>query len=209
MSFDSLAQPWAPTKTDRTQRIPKAANSSWMYMHHPTSWSLEYVKDGKKTKPVFVPKLSRFIMKAGVNGVGGTNDAPQTALARTQIRDNGNVIIDPSKHDYLRVYPAIGGTLTINKWTNPKNLGGKIFMVSDDDGFREWRKSLVADGIIEVPNELVIQGIIQKQLDLIVMHNSKPHIPQAQKDATDAEQKLEDMRKALEGIKKDGKKYYE
>ena len=209
MSFDSLAQPWAPNKTDKTQRIPKASNSSWRYMHHPTSWSLEYVQDGKKTKPIFVPKLARFVLKAGVNGIGGTNDAPQTALARTQIQDAGNTIIDPSKHDYLRVYPAVGGTLTLNKWTKPENLGGRVFMVSDDEGFRDWRKNLVRDEVIDMPNLLVLQAIMRKQQELIIMHNSKPHIPQAQKELTLAEQRYEDMQKAYEAIEKQGKKYYE
>ena len=178
-------------------------------MHHPTSWSLEYITDGKKSKPIFVPKLARFILKAGTNGIGGTDDNPQTAVARVQQMDRGNIIIDPSKVDYLRVYPAIGGDLTLNKWTKIENLGGKVFFLKDDEGFREFRKNLVRDEIVEPPNPLVIKGIIRKQQEIIVMHNSKPHIPQASKEATAAEKKLEDMRTALAAIEKHGKKYYE
>ena len=125
---------------------------------------------------------------------------------RTQIQDAGNTIIDPSKHDYLRVYPAVGGTLTLNKWTKPENLGGRVFMVSDDEGFRDWRKNLVRDEVIDMPNLLVLQAIMRKQQELIIMHNSKPHIPQAQKELTLAEQRYEDMKKAYEAIEKQGKK---
>ena len=211
MSYNDLAQPWSPSRRSATQRIPKQANSNWRYMHHPTSWSLEYVEDSKKKekKPIWLPKLSRLVLRPGVNGVGGTQDAPQTALARLQAQDRGNIIIDPNEHDYLRVYPAIGGELTVNKWAKIENLGGKIFISSDDEGFAQFRKDLVSEGIVDPPHEQIIAGLILKQSEIITMHNSKPHIPAAVAQATDADQKLADMHKATAGLKKDGLKYYE
>jgi hypothetical protein len=50
---------------------------------------------------------------------------------------------------------------------------------------------------------------MMKQQEIITMHSSKPHIPQAMKDQTAAEKKLADMQKATEAVKKDGIKYYE
>jgi hypothetical protein len=211
MSYDNISQPWQASKRSVTKRIPKQANSSWRYIHHPTSWSLEYVQDGKKKekKPIWLPKFSRLILKPGVNGVSGTEDNPDTRLARLQVTDNGCTIIDPERYDYLRVYPAIGGELTVNKWTKIENLGGRVFMVGDDQAFAEFRRELVADGAIQLPHEQVLFGLMMKQQEIITMHSSKPHIPQAVKDQTKAEQKLADMNKATEAAKKQGVKYYE
>lgn len=210
-TYDNISQPWQPSKTSVQKRIPKQANSSWRYIHHPTSWSLEYVQDGKKKekKPIWLPKFARLVLKPGVNGVSGTEDNPDTRLARLQITDKGCTIIDPEKHDYLRVYPAIGGELTVSKWTKIENLGGRVFMVGDDAGFAEFRRELVADGAIKLPHEQVLMGLMMKQQEIITMHSSKPHIPEAMKNQTTAEQKLFDMNKATEALKKDGVKYYE
>lgn len=211
MSYDDIAQPWAPSARDTSRRIPKRANAPWRYMHHPTSWSLEYVQDGKKKekKPIWLPKFSRMIFKAGVNGVGGTQDNPQTAMARLQAQDRGNTIIDPERYDYLRVYPAIGGDLTLNKFQKIDNLGGKIFISSDDDAFAEFRRELVAVGAIKAPHEQILAGLQRKQQEIIIMHSSKPHIPQAVVEQTAAQKKLEDMQKATEAIQKHGIQYYE
>lgn len=210
MSYDNLAQPWQPSKRSTTQTIPRKSNADWVYMHHPTSWSLEYVeaKKGEK-KPIFLPKFCRLVFKAGVNGVGGTDDNPNTQLARLQAQDRGNKIINPEEHDYLRVYPAIGGELTLSKFQRVENLGGKVFITGDDEGFAKFRKELVSKGTIELPHEQILLQIMRKQEDLINMHESKPHIPSAVKEATNAHQKLEDMRTAFEAMKKHGKKYYE
>lgn len=211
MSYDNISQPWQASKRSVTKRIPKQANSSWRFIHHPTSWSLEYVQDGKKKdkKPIWLPKFARLILKPGVNGVSGTEDNPDTRLARLQVTDRGCTIIDPERYDYLRVYPAIGGELTLSKWMKVENLGGKIFIVGDDEGFAEFRRELVADGAIKPPHDQILTGLQMKQQEIITMHSSKPHIPQAVKEQTAAEQKLADMQKATAALKKDGVKYYE
>lgn len=210
-SYDNISQPWQASKRSATKRIPKQANSSWRYIHHPTAWSLEYVQDGKKKdkKPIWLPKLKRLVFKPGVNGVSGTEDNPDTRLARLQITDSGCTIIDPEQYDYLRVYPAIGGDLTLNKWMKVENLGGRVFMTGDDEGFAEFRRELVANGAIQPPHEQVLAGIQMKQQEIITMHSSKPHVPQAMKDQTSAEQKLADMKKATEAVQNKGLKYYE
>lgn len=211
MSYNDIAQPWQPNKRSAQKRIPKKANSSWLYMHHPTQWSLEYVADGKKKekKPIFLPVFSRLIFKPGVNGCSGTEEAPDTRLARLQAIDRGNTLIDPEQHDYLRIYPALGGELTLNKWQKIENLGGKIFFTGDDEGFREWRKSLVSDGTIKPPHEQILLGIIRKQQEIIIMHQSKPHIPSAVKEETAAQKKMADMETARNAVMKEGVKYYE
>ena len=50
---------------------------------------------------------------------------------------------------------------------------------------------------------------LRKQQDLITMHDSKPHIPQAVGASKAATEKLLGMTQAKEAIKKDGVKYYE
>ena len=210
MSYDNISQPWQAAKTSTKKRIPKQANSSWRFIHHPTSWTLEYVKDGKKKtkKPIWLPKFSRLVLKPGANGVSGTEDAIDTRLARLQVIDNGCTIIDPEQFDYLRVYPAIGGTLTVSKWTKIENLGGRVFMKGDDAAFAEFRREIVAKKVIDLPHEQIIAGLMMKQQEMITMHSSKPHIPQAVKNKTTAEQKLADMMQATEALN-EGIKYYE
>lgn len=209
MSYDTIKQPWAPSNRAPSKRINKRANSLWMYMHHPKNWSFAVLKEGKKEKAIFLPQLTKFICKAGVNGVGGTQDAPDTRIARVQFQDQGFQILDPEKYNYLSVYPAIGGDFICTKWTKLENLGGKILTSQDREGFLEWKKSLVADGTIQPPHDQILELLIRKQQDLITMHDSKPHIPQAVGASKTAQKKLELMIKAKEAIKKEGVGYYE
>lgn len=209
MSYDTIKQPWTPQKNAPSKRINKKSNSFWMYMHHPKNWTFEILKDGKKEKPIFLPKLTRFICKAGVNGVGGTQDNPDTRIARVQFQDQGFTILDPEKFDYLSIYPAIGGSYICNRWTTLENLGGKMLSRHDDVSFANWRKSLVANGTLNPPHYQILELEIRKQQDLITMHDSKPHIPQAVGASKAASEKLELMTKALEAIKKEGVAYYE
>lgn len=209
MSYDTIKQPWAPQRNAPSKRINKKSNAFWMYMHHPKNWTFHILKDGKKEKPIFLPKLTRFICKAGVNGVGGTQDAPDTRTARVQFQDQGFTLLDPEKHGYLSTYPAIGGDYYCNKWTTLENIGGKMLSQHDDEGFARWRMSLVADGTINTPHDQILELELRKQQDLITMHDSKPHIPQAVGASKAASEKLLGMTQAKEGIKKDGVKYYE
>lgn len=211
MSYDDIAQPWQPHKKSSSKRIPKQANSPWIYMHHPTQWTLEYIADGKKKdkKPIWLPKFAQLIFMPGVNGVGGSQDAPQTQLARLQAQDRGHILINPEQHDYLRVYPAINGELTLNKWQKIENLGGRVYITGDDEGFAQFRRSLVLDGTIKLPHAEVLAGLILKQQELIALHESKPHIPAAVKETSAAEQKLLDMHTATTALNEKGIKYYE
>ncbi len=209
MTYENIAQPWAPPKTSPTNRIPKKGNGHWMYMHHPKSWELYVQKEGKKEKAFFIPKLTRFVIKPGVNGVGGSQENPDIRMARVQFESQGFSIIEPSKHDYLRVYPALGGDLVVTKWTKLENLGGQVLQTMDRKGFAEWRKSLIVDGTIAAPHKQILLLMVRKQEELIIMHDSKPHIPAAVGAGTAAKQKLEIMKKAFSAYQKDGLKCYE
>tara|TARA_B100000287_G_scaffold246687_1_gene231866 strand:- start:557 stop:1093 length:537 start_codon:yes stop_codon:yes gene_type:complete len=178
-------------------------------MHHPKNWTFNVLKEGKKEKPIFLPKLTRFVCKAGVNGVGGTQDAPDTRTARVQFQDQGFTLLDPEKYNYLSIYPAIGGEYICNKWTTLESIGGKILTNHDNDSFAKWRMSLVADGTLKPPHDQILELEIRKLQDLITMHDSKPHIPQAVGASQAASERLVQMQKAKEAIKKNGVSYYE
>ena len=211
MSYDNIAQPWSAPNNAPTKRIPKRGKGLWRYMHHPKSWVLYiFPQAGKKAdKPIFIPKLRKFWETPGVNGVGGTQDNPDTRMARLQFTDQGFTILDPQNFDYLRVYPAIGKDLVVTKWTKLENLGGTVVTSSNDLEFAKWRLSLVAEKHLKPPHKQILMLMIRKQQELINMHDSKPHIPSSVGASTQARKKLEAMQDALLGLQKHGLKYYE
>lgn len=208
--YDNLAQPWQEA-TAPQRRLPIKSNVLFYLMHHPKNWDLIEVmrKNAKKPRYYWLPNLNRLICEPGINNVRGSKANPDTTYARAELAEQGYTILDPAKHDYLRIYPAHRGNFYALKWQNYELLGNDLIKTTDRNGYSDFKRELVASGIIELPHPEILKRIIIKQSELINMHASKPHIPAAviAKDA--ALEKLENMRAAAEAIQKNGVQAYE
>ena len=208
--YDNLAQPWQQA-TAPQMRLPIKSNVLFYLMHHPKNWDLIEVmrKNAKKPRFYWLPNLNRLICEAGVNNVRGTKSRPDTTYARAEFVEKGYTILDPAQHDYLRIYPAHMGKFHALKWQNYEMLGGELIKTTDRNGYADFKRQLVANGIIDLPHPEILKRIIIKQSELINMHASKPHIPAAVAAKEAAVIKLEHMQAAADAITKNGVSAYE
>ena len=209
MSFDSIAQPWAAANNNTQNRLRIKANDFFFFMHHPTSWIAREIGTGKKKKWIWLPKLNKFIEKPGVNNIRGQVGATDSSLARTQFQDQGFTILHPSKHDYMRIYPAIKGKYHTTKFFTLENLAGEIIFKEKTEELETWLCSLISGGTLEPPHEHIMKRIMHKQQELINMHVNKSHLPLQKGQLSEAETLLQGMQAATDGIMKEGKSYYE
>ena len=209
MSFDHIAQPWTSSTSNTNNRLKIKGNDMFFYAHHPRNWSCIEMPHGKKTKWLWLPKLNKVPEKAGVNLVRGNQGRTDSALAQTVLMPKGFTILYPSKHDYLRIYPAIRGKFHTTKFVKLEQLAGDIIKTKDAAAFNAWLQSLVAEGHIDVPHPHMLKKIMNMQTELINMHANKQYLPLAKEEMTNAEVILQGMHEATAGVKKEGKKYYE
>ena len=209
MSFDHIAQPWTSSTSNTANRLRIKSNNMFFFAHHPRNWSCVKMQHGKKEKWVWLPKLNKIPEKPGVNLVRGEQGAVDSTLAQTSFMKKGFTILYPSKHDYMRIYPAVRGKYHTTKFVKLEQLAGEIIKTNDTAAFNTWLQSLVAAGHIELPHPHIMKKIMSIQRELINMHANKQYLPLAKEEMTLAEELLQGMQEATASVQKDGKKYYE
>ena len=177
------SQPWS-NQIKAEERLPIKANSPYHFTHSPRNWERYEFKlqpDDKRKKPesihLLLPSFSTLRLTAGTNGVRDGR-RPDPTLAISNLSEKGLKIIHATEYDYLRMYPARGGSFYSDKWTSIQVLGRDVIFDFDHDGFAEFRRKLILDGIIDLPHKHFIQLLkIRKQraIDRIAQDQ---HIPE-------------------------------
>jgi hypothetical protein len=209
MSLEHIAQPWTSSTSNKQNRLNIRANCMFFFAHHPKNWKCVQMKDGKKTKWVWLPLLNKIPEKAGVNLIRGEQGQTDSTLAQTSMIRKGFTILHPSKHDYLRIYPAIRGKYHTTKFQKLEHLAGEVIKKLDKEELDEWLCSLVAQGHIDAPHPHMTEKLMHAQRELINMHMNRQYLPLAKEEMTTAENLLAGMQAASAGVQKEGKKYYE
>ena len=203
--YSNFAQPWQDQKRTR-ELLPTPSNNPWFYAHHPFNWELAHIKRGKKTTPILVPQLKTIQEMAGVNGVRDNGD---NTLLLGKIKRKGYTIIDPNVTDYMRVYPAHGGNYYGSKFDHMENLAGRLIKTFQHDEFLKFRMGLVAAGAIQLPHEHVLKLLRLDLQDKINQYSTDQHNPGIKSRMEKAQQKLEDIEKAIADLQEKGLSNYE
>lgn len=203
-------QPWQATNTT-SSLLPTMGNDPFWYAHHPSSWHLMTIGTGKKKRHVFVPSLASIQIKAGVNGVRGQSPNLDTSLLRASMTNDGWQILDPQRHDYMRVYPCRNGKLHVDKNIGIEVLAGRVIMDKSSvaEALDEWCLELIRQGQINPPHEHFLKLIIQTQRKTIPRHLQNQHIPEVMEKLKAHKAKLAAMEKALADYKKNGLAVYD
>lgn len=215
--YSKFAQPWEE-KTDVQTRIPKKANPRFFFAHNPENWELKVFEgytmtdDGKKKKqsiPMLLPILSSIGEVPGVNGTRAIGGRIDSSIMRTNMQDKGWTILDPARHDYLRVYPAHKGNYHTSKWIRMEKVGRRVIEHFDADAFDEWRRELVTSGAVNPPHPQIAS------LRLIAMNRAMSrlerdqHIPEVAGRLKAKQEELRLTKKAIERVEKYGGQAYE
>jgi hypothetical protein len=213
-NYNQMAQPWsqvAPT----ARNLPVNPDHPFYYKHWPANWEFAYIdmKKGKKTiqSPVYLPSIDMERVVPGVNGVHQINGElgdPSSRLGK--LRQQGFVILDPTEHDYMRVYPArYGGKRHAPKWQSFRVLAGQVIAEFDKIAFNQWRINLISSGIINPPDPHFMELMIISYSKLSDRLIPSQHLPEIKKKLDAEYKKQSDMKQAMIDISEQGAKYYE
>ena len=128
-------------------RIPRSPN--FMYKFHPLRWMC--IPKGDDVE--FLPVLGKMKLDGGVGGcdydpVSGFN----LMQARENARQNGWVLLTPEMvgFEYVRMYDVPRGKAFLSIWEQVIPQPGKrpARIVVDSEGYRDFLRKLIADGVI-------------------------------------------------------------
>jgi len=169
--------------------MPRA---NFYLMHNPEGWEPVQKEDGSWE---WLPVLKRLLLKPGVNGVRGTRNGLDDSRARISFQDRGWTIIDRSM-GYVTRYPCRRGWSYYLTWDHPIKAGRRLVVRHDAEGYNEFRRELVEDGVVQAPLPEVLADVLrghQKQID----RNSKDiHIPVVKARIDEAKELIAGARKA-------------
>lgn len=215
--YTKFSQPWEQ-KTQVQTRIPKKANSRFLFAHNPENWELKVIEtyttnsDGKRKKekiPLLLPVLSSVGETPGVNGTRAVGNRIDSSIMRTMMQDKGWTLLDPGKHDYMRVYPAHKGNYHTSKWIRLEKVGRRVIEHFDQDGFDKWRLELMTSGALNPPHPQIAS------LRLISMNRAMSrlerdqHIPEVSNRLKSKQEELRLTKKAIKRVEELGGAAYE
>ena len=214
-TYDSFAQPWEEKDTVNT-RIPIKKNPRFFFAHNPENWELVIFEhtttiDGKKKKvstPLLLPLLSSIIEEPGVNGCRVVSGRLDSSIMRTSLIDQGWTILDPKKHDYLRVYPAHKGNYHTSRWFRLEKVGRRMIEHFDQKDYDNWRRSLIVDGHINPPHPKIAElRLISMNREMSRLERDQ-HIPEVASRLKAKQQLYKETKRAISNVDRMGRESY-
>jgi hypothetical protein len=129
-------------------------STAWWYMHHPARWTYR--------KGEWLPLLSELRADPGISGVDKNGNTDMAEVAK---RRNGWTLIpwDAEPGGYCIAWDGVVGQVHLSKWQRPKSVAGQTRIESDEEGYWDFCRRLVADGYIELPDPDFIEVPIDRQ----------------------------------------------
>tara|TARA_R100000655_G_scaffold19541_4_gene40743 strand:+ start:1211 stop:1885 length:675 start_codon:yes stop_codon:yes gene_type:complete len=157
-------------------RLPEMPRPDFYLMHHPDGWEPVEVSPDEWE---WLPKLKRFLLVPGVNGVrsvrGGVDDGP----ARINFERQGFKIL-PRDLGYVTKYTARNGRPTFYaSWEIPVALGNRVAVRMDDEHYIEFRRGLVQSGVVAPPEPEALDIVLEDLKHRINRNGTQIHIPGA------------------------------
>ncbi len=174
-------------------KLPVRANAPFYLTHHPACWEL--VEEGKKL--YWLPVLSKLHEIPGVQGVQGMiGGGADSTHAHARAMKNGKTIL-PWDLGYLARYPAKGGYYYCIRWAIPKKLGRVIRTKLDQKGWNDFRRDLIARGIIAPMDEDLIPIFVDEQTRSLENLYKQQHIPEVKEQMDKIYSDIDKMKKAV------------
>lgn len=220
MKFDTIAQPWAEAPQSKA-RLPVKANHPFFLMHHPKNWELYIFKHTPRKKkgedttpdpiitPLWLPKFTKLIERAGINNVQNMGRSVSSSYAQSIFIERGFDILQHRDHDYLRIYPAQGGKYHTHKFVEMELIGGELLRSTKTEEMAIWKKTLVKEGAIDLPHIGIIRLIIKKMENAVTRMKKRVSSPANEEELHQEESRLKFAYLALENLKNNGVKAYE
>lgn len=211
MKLDEMSYPWHEAKKAE-KRLNAKATQPYIYGHHPKNWELIYVPTDdkrKKKKPILVPVFSVLRVESGINNVKNNGGRTEVSYALANARDSGFTMLDPSQHDYIRVYPAMGGNLYSDKFTTYEQYGTSLLSTFNHDLYNKFRIELIRNRHINLPHQHFLRILQNDNRKKIEKYSQSQHNPRHASLYEEAIQYEKDLLAAIAAINEHGLEYYE
>jgi len=137
-------------------RLPHERNYPFRFRWHPLRW--QWVCNSDLPEGAWLPQLGQRQISVGV---GGIDQQLGSSAALEWEEDKQWKSIDPSKvppgtrnNQYLRSFPAKGGTYWCTAWETPRHVGDQVIASKlDRKGFYAFLQWLIDVGEVPPPNE--------------------------------------------------------
>lgn len=162
---DAVADASSLPKFEASEVLPYAA--TFTFWSHPNKW--EFLVTKARPQGEWLPSLTEFRIMPGANRVrtGGAMN-----LARTSMIDWEFAEI-PGHHgpggNYVREYSVVvkpKGVIKriyLSAWDHIQVLGKDAVKVFDHAGFRDWKRKLMAAGVIAPPRHYVLARMVRQK----------------------------------------------
>jgi hypothetical protein len=178
---DGYAVGQADISQDPGQRLPNIYDHAAPFLlgHSPKSWELVEMEAGKwellpVLKPLFLVPGTQLVEAA--KSPGSPIDSTR---ARARWEDMGFTVLKDST-EYRTTVPSATGPAYFLRWERIKPYpDGDWEMHLDQQGWNEWRRSLVADGRLAPPRGAVVSQLRQRLQRQITRAEPHAHLPKA------------------------------
>jgi hypothetical protein len=216
MDYTKQAQPWAPMERKQNKLLPAKPNHPFYYKWHPSNWQFQYldVPKGGKSKGTekqgfFIPHIRMERIVPGVNGIHqikGEMGNPSSRIGKLQ--QDGWTYLDPTRYDYMSVYPVRGGLYHVPKWLEVKVIAGRLVTKMDTTAKNLWSIGLMLNKILPEPEPHFWELMILDYQKRPQKYLSSQHIPEIKKRIESDYKIIDDMKKALADFNSNGLEAY-
>jgi hypothetical protein len=115
--------------------------------------------------------LAKLRATPGVNGVDKDGD---TSGAETKHRRDHWTVIpwEVIEGGYVTEYDGVRGPVRLSRWETPRMVAGSVVLTSDEAGYHEFLRGLVASGVVRPPDPYTVDGLRERQR-IRVQENTK------------------------------------
>ncbi len=171
-----------------TEFPPHLPNAPFILAHHPKNWD---VVGGE-----LLPKLRNFPVDPGVNGVdaqGNSNMLQQGAMAE------GWTLLDPNRVGQYSVGTRVrNGIHWHRSWVVLQHqFGTKLPAKVDMDAYNDFRRKLIADGLIRPPSEGALALHAAKLDSRVMQRESRADSEYGKRQLRNAENAVDDFDSAV------------
>ena len=188
--------PWVGNTTQKLRRggLNVRPNAPFYLTHHPRGWELVISDKG----PEWLPQFGKLVEEAGVNAVHMAAGGADSSLARVEAMDSGKTILSWDLGYLVQHKTKQGQNRYAIRWSTPKDMAGTVLWKLDHDGWNNWRRGLIAEGIIAPPDQDYINLLMEEERRNIERLIERQHLPEIKKKMDKLREKLQNMEKAME-----------
>ena len=173
MSFQPTT--WTGKQQASSPKLNIRPNCPFFLMHSAFQWELVNV-GGDEWE--WLPSFSHLNEMAGVNGCVQTKQGVDSTHSRIKFMEQGYTILDREFGYVARYETKYGGFYYSLRFNIPKTIGDRVFWRMNEAEWNDWRRALIEEGVIDKPEDEVIDLLLKNVERRINRRITQQHVPE-------------------------------